>query len=60
MDDGNKLRELMANEEYKKVAIIGAGFIGLEAVEAAKHRGKELLLFNFKTEFFKKYLIKIR
>ena len=42
MDDGNKLRELMANDEYKKVAIIGAGFIGLEAVEAAKHRGKEV------------------
>ncbi|MBP3917282.1 CoA-disulfide reductase [Clostridium sp.] len=42
MDDGNKLRELMASEEYKKVAIIGAGFIGLEAVEAAKNRGKEV------------------
>ena len=42
MDDGNKLRELMASEEYKKVDIIGAGFIGLEAVEAAKNRGKEV------------------
>ena len=42
MDDGNKLSELMASEEYKKVAIIGAGFIGLEAVEAAKNRGKEV------------------
>ena len=42
MDDGDKLRELMAKDEYKKVAIIGAGFIGLEAVEAAKHRGKEV------------------
>ena len=46
MDDGNKLRELMANEEYKKVAIIGAGFIGLEAVEAAKHRGKEVTVIQ--------------
>ena len=46
MDDGNKLRELMASEEYKKVAIIGAGFIGLEAVEAAKHRGKEVTVIQ--------------
>ena len=46
MDDGNKLRELMANDEYKKVAIIGAGFIGLEAVEAVKHRGKEVTVIQ--------------
>lgn len=46
MDDGNKLRELMANDEYKKVAIIGAGFIGLEAVEAAKHRDKEVTVIQ--------------
>lgn len=46
MEDGNKLRELMANEEYKKVTIIGAGFIGLEAVEAAKHRGKEVTVIQ--------------
>lgn len=46
MDDGDKLRELMAKEEYKKVAIIGAGFIGLEAVEAAKHRGKEVTVIQ--------------
>ena len=46
MDDGNKLRELMANDEYKKVAIIGAGFIGLEAVEAAKHREKEVTVIQ--------------
>ena len=46
MDDGDKLRELMAKDEYKKVAIIGAGFIGLEAVEAAKHRGKEVTVIQ--------------
>lgn len=46
MDDGNKLRELMASDEYKKVAIIGAGFIGVEAVEAAKHRGKEVTVIQ--------------
>ena len=46
MDDGNKLRELMSNEENKKIAIIGAGFIGLEAAEAAKHRGKEVTVIQ--------------
>ena len=36
----------MANDEYKKVAILGAGFIGLEAVEAAKHWGKEVTVIQ--------------
>lgn len=46
MDDGNKLRELMEKEENKKIAIIGAGFIGLEAAEAAKHRSKEVTVIQ--------------
>lgn len=46
MDDGNKLRELMSKEENKKIAIIGAGFIGLEAAEAAKHRDKEVTVIQ--------------
>ena len=46
MDDGNKLRELMSKEENKKIAIIGAGFIGLEAAEAAKHRCKEVTVIQ--------------
>ena len=46
MDDGNKLRELMSKDENKKIAIIGAGFIGLEAAEAAKHRGKEVTVIQ--------------
>lgn len=46
MDDGNKLKELMAIDEYKRVTIIGAGFIGLEAVEAAKHKGKEVTVIQ--------------
>lgn len=46
MDDGNKLRELMSKEENKKISIIGAGFIGLEAAEAAKHRGKEVTVIQ--------------
>ena len=35
MEDGIKVKELLNKEENQKVAIIGAGFIGLEAVEAA-------------------------
>lgn len=42
IDDGNKLRALMENENLKRVTVIGAGFIGVEAVEAAKKRGKEV------------------
>ena len=34
MDDGNKLRALMENENLKRVTVIGAGFIGVEAIEA--------------------------
>ncbi len=46
MEDGIKLRELMNKEENKRVAIIGAGFIGLEGVEAAKKQGKEVSIFQ--------------
>ena len=42
MEDGNKIRALLSNPEIKNVTIIGAGFIGLEAVEAAKKKGKEV------------------
>lgn len=53
MDDGNKLRELMSKEENKKIAIIGAGFIGLEAAEAAKHRGKEVTVIQLQDRVLK-------
>lgn len=46
LDDGIKVKELMNIDEIKKVAIIGAGFIGLEAVEAAKKLGKEVTVFQ--------------
>lgn len=46
LDDGVKVKELMNKDEIKKVAIIGAGFIGLEAVEAAKKLGKEVVVFQ--------------
>ncbi|MBN8046265.1 CoA-disulfide reductase [Paraclostridium bifermentans] len=46
LDDGIKVKELINRDEIKKVAIIGAGFIGLEAVEAAKKLGKEVVVFQ--------------
>ena len=46
LNDGIKLKKLMENEEIKKVAIIGAGFIGLEAIEATKKMGKEVIIFQ--------------
>ncbi|HCW52807.1 MAG TPA: CoA-disulfide reductase [Clostridium sp.] len=46
LQDGYALKALMKNEENKKIAIIGAGFIGLEAVEAAKKYGKEVSVFQ--------------
>ena len=46
MEDGIKVKELLNKEENQKVAIIGAGFIGLEAVEAAKQLSKEVRVFQ--------------
>lgn len=46
LDEGIKVKELMNRDGIKKVAIIGAGFIGLEAVEAAKKLGKEVTVFQ--------------
>ena len=46
MEDGIKLKELLSKEDNKKIAIIGAGFIGIEAIEAAKQLGKEVIVFQ--------------
>lgn len=46
MEDGIALKKAMENTKLKKVAIIGAGFIGLEVVEAAKQYGKEIRIFQ--------------
>ena len=46
LEDGIKIKELMNKEDIKKVAIIGAGFIGLEAVEAAKKLDKDVVVFQ--------------
>ncbi|MFH0153257.1 FAD-dependent oxidoreductase, partial [Pseudomonas aeruginosa] len=36
----------LAKPEVKRIAVIGAGYIGTEIAEAAKRRGKEVLLFD--------------
>lgn len=44
--DGLDLKEAMLKEENKKVIIIGAGYIGLEAAEAARHLNKEVKIIQ--------------
>ena len=46
MEEGEALKHAMQNEALKRVAIVGAGFIGLEVVEAAKQYGKEVHVFQ--------------
>ena len=46
MEDGIALKKVMENPQLKKLTIIGAGFIGLEIVEAAKQYGKEICIFQ--------------
>ena len=46
LEDGIALKKAMEDPELKKVAIIGAGFIGIEIVEAAKQYGKEIHVFQ--------------
>jgi len=44
--DGKAIYELMDRPEIKKVAVVGAGYIGVEAAEAIKRRGKVSMLFD--------------
>lgn len=44
--DGEIVDALMDREDVKNVAVIGAGYIGVEIAEAAKRRGKNVLLFD--------------
>ena len=46
MDDGERLRALAMGENIKDVTIIGAGFIGIEVVEAMKKLGKHVRLIQ--------------
>ncbi|WKC58264.1 CoA-disulfide reductase [Borrelia sp. P9F1] len=42
MKDGKEIRELFSKKEINDIVIIGAGYIGIEMVEAAKARGKNV------------------
>ncbi|MBY5981830.1 CoA-disulfide reductase [Ferrimonas balearica] len=44
MDDGLALRALAEQDAIQNVVVIGAGYIGLEVVEAMHHRGKQVRL----------------
>ncbi|MBN1036475.1 CoA-disulfide reductase [Clostridium botulinum] len=53
MDDGKVLKKLLKEKSNKSIAIVGAGFIGLEAVEAAKSHGKEVSVFQLEDRILK-------
>jgi NADPH-dependent 2,4-dienoyl-CoA reductase/sulfur reductase-like enzyme len=44
--DGKRANELLDDPNIKNVAIIGAGYIGVELAEAVRRRGKNALLFE--------------
>jgi NADPH-dependent 2,4-dienoyl-CoA reductase/sulfur reductase-like enzyme len=44
--EGQAVDAELAKPEVKRIAVIGAGYIGTEIAEAAKRRGKEVLLFD--------------
>lgn len=53
MEDGEILREKLKNTNVQKIGIIGAGFIGLEAVDIAQHLGKEVYVFQLEDRVLK-------
>ncbi|MDR2068752.1 MAG: FAD-dependent oxidoreductase [Spirochaetaceae bacterium] len=44
--DGQKINSLMDQGDIKTIAVVGAGYIGVELAEAARRRGKNVLLFE--------------
>lgn len=46
MEDGKRLKAIAMKDEVKDVTIIGAGFIGIEVVEAMKKLGKHVRLIQ--------------
>lgn len=45
-DESVVVDELLNSSHVQRVAVVGAGYIGVEMVEALKRRGKETLLFD--------------
>jgi len=46
LTDGERLRTALKDPQVKNVAVVGAGFIGLETVEACVHTGKAVRLIE--------------
>lgn len=44
--DGQAINAALDNPEIKRVAVVGAGYIGVEIAESIQRRGKEALLFE--------------
>jgi len=54
MEDGLKMKEMVMRDDVKDVTVIGAGFIGIEVVEAMKHLGKHVRLVQRSSRVFNK------
>lgn len=44
--DGSAINDILERPEIRRVAVVGAGYIGVEIAEAVKRRGKDTLLFE--------------
>ncbi len=44
--DGQAVDEILSKDNIETVAVIGADILGVEIAEAAKRRGKNVLLFD--------------
>jgi NADPH-dependent 2,4-dienoyl-CoA reductase/sulfur reductase-like enzyme len=44
--DGQRINKILDDERVKNVAVVGAGYIGVELAEAVRRRGKNVLLFE--------------
>lgn len=53
LEDGRAIREKMLDHAVKNVAVVGAGFIGLELVDAAVHQGKNVQIFQLESRILK-------
>ena len=46
LQDGIRLKELLKQDQVKRVGIVGAGFIGLEAADVIHQLGKDVVIFQ--------------
>ncbi|MDR2393205.1 MAG: FAD-dependent oxidoreductase [Treponema sp.] len=53
--DGQHINQLLDQGDIKTVAVVGAGYIGVELAEAVQRRGKEVLLFEAATTSLSTY-----